>query len=66
MRDLPDEGTEFRESDDERAISNLVLRAADQLAMTGDPGMQATVRFSVDGQWFRCTLQMIDESEASR
>lgn len=43
-------------------IGDLVVRAANQLVFAG-PGATATVQFAVDGQWFDCTLAMIDESE---
>ena len=51
------------ETDDEGEIGRLVIKAADQLAFVG-AGAKAAVRFSIDGQWFRVTLEMITEAEA--
>lgn len=47
---------------DEADLGELVGRAADQLRMVGGQAT-ARVRFSADGQWFECTLRMIDVVE---
>lgn len=58
------EKDELIESEDAGDVGALIIRAADQLAFAG-PAARATVLFAVDDQWFRCTLQMTDESEAA-
>lgn len=55
----------FNEDADEADIGVLVIQAADQLVFAG-PKARASVNIAIDGQWFRCTLQMIDESEVRK
>lgn len=47
---------------DDAELGALVGNAADQLRLVGGRAT-ATVRFSVDDQWFECTLRMIDVVE---
>ena len=47
------------ESEDEADVGALVVKAAEQLLMVG-PTAVASVRFSIDGQWFLVKVQMID------
>ena len=47
------------ESEDEADVGALVVKAAEQLLMVG-PAAVASVRFSIDGQWFLVKVQMVD------
>lgn len=49
---------------DEADLGALVGKAADQLRMVGGQAT-ASVRFCVDGQWFVCTLRLIEVVEVS-
>lgn len=50
--------TKVREGDD-ADLGAHVARAAEQLALVG-PAAVARVRFWVRGQWFECSLRMVD------
>lgn len=47
---------------DDAGLGALVGKAAEQLRMVGGQAV-ARCRFSMDGQWFECTLRMIDVVE---